>query len=76
LKEELKRHGDVRRAVGAYHSSRLHRAGPYADKVLASLDKEVNIAPAPAASIIVEQSREMKVSGTSSVNSMKVRRKI
>jgi len=48
LKQELERFGDVRRAVGAYHSPRPHRAGPYADRVLAALNKNVKAAPYPA----------------------------
>ena len=71
LKEELERHGNLRRAVGAYHSPRPHRAGPYADRVLAAWGKK-----APAVSKKPQHSREMKVSGRLSVNSMKVRKKI
>ena len=70
LKQELERYGDLRRAVGAYHSPRPQRAGPYADLVLAAWGKK-----APASPAVVktpEHSREMKVS--SSANSMKVRK--
>ncbi|MCL2029795.1 MAG: lytic transglycosylase domain-containing protein [Deltaproteobacteria bacterium] len=75
LKEELERHGDLRRAVGAYHSPRPHRAGPYADLVLAAWGKKAPPSPAVSTIHFIQHSREIKVSGTLSANSMKVRRK-
>ena len=38
LKEELLRHGNLRAAVGAYHSPTPTRAGRYADEVMAALN--------------------------------------
>ncbi len=38
LKEELRRHGSLRAAVGAYHSPTAFRANRYADQVMAALE--------------------------------------
>jgi hypothetical protein len=79
LKQELERFGNVRQAVGAYHSPWPHRAGPYADLVLAAFNQKnvkLKAGSVQAALEAPQQSREMKVSGTVSVNSMKVRKKI
>lgn len=54
LKEEIKRHGENEKALGAYHSPNVERARVYADMVLSFLEHgpvtpvaAVKIAPAP-----------------------------
>jgi hypothetical protein len=39
LKREINRHGDLRAAIGAYHSPKPERAGHYADLVMAALER-------------------------------------
>ena len=76
LKQEFERFGNVREAVGAYHSPWPHRAGPYADLVLAVLNqKNRKAAFVPAALKTPQQSRKIRVSETTIANSMKVRKK-
>jgi soluble lytic murein transglycosylase-like protein len=71
LKQELERWGDLRRAVGAYHSPQPRRAEAYAGRVLAALQSE---SFRPAISYPIPASSEkLKVAGTLTRNSMKVR---
>jgi len=46
LKQEIARHGDIRAAIGAYHSPTPARASRYADQVMAALER----GPQPAKS--------------------------
>ena len=71
LKRELDRWGDLRRAVGAYHSPQPRRAEAYADRVLAALQSE-NFRPTISYPIPAS-SEKLKVAGTLTRNSMKVR---
>jgi len=77
LKQELERYGNLRQAVGAYHSPQPHKAGPYAGRVLAAMKKEdfMETAPAPFKPSAPKQSRNMKISGSLPIESMKVRKR-
>ena len=51
LKQEIDRHGDLRAAIGAYHSPTPARASRYADQVMAALKKGPVVSPGRRKSI-------------------------
>ena len=84
LKQELRRHKDLRKAVGAYHSPNPQRARRYADQVLKALGENPVVTPQPVKKVITPvasshqtatpstASRTMKAAGATP---MKVRSK-